>query len=211
MRFGLPESTAALKRLFEDDHRDAEQNGVYSSVDLYGRTVRRGLEQVMRTFVTTAIITTSMAMPPCRRLRRIGVDAKANILKYCARHPQYSDKDRQEFLTAIRDRIVSGNHRPILVHCWNGNHASGAASAIALRQFCGVKRGRRGTYWKTTATLLSEGHREFACPHTPLPTDIDYASDYVVASDLSPAPVRLKLTAAAPLNELVKEYCRGYR
>ncbi|UVO28140.1 hypothetical protein [Bradyrhizobium arachidis] len=83
-----------------------------------------------------------------------------NVFNYSALHPQYSDHGRKTFLTAIRDRIVSGNHEPILVHCWNGYHASGVSSAIALRQFCGLSAEEAVTYWITTATPLEEKARE---------------------------------------------------
>jgi hypothetical protein len=43
-----------------------------------------------------------------------------------------------------------------LVHCWNGYHASGVASAIALRQFCGLSADEAVTCWTTTATPLEE-------------------------------------------------------
>jgi hypothetical protein len=91
------------------------------------------------------------------RCERGGV---TNILNYSALHPQYSDVDRKEFLTVIHERIVSDNHRPILVHCWNGYHASGVASAIALRQFCGLSAEDAVIYWNTTAAPLEKKSKE---------------------------------------------------
>jgi hypothetical protein len=37
--------------------------------------------------------------------------------------------------------------RPMLVHCWNGWHASGITSALILRQFCGVNGDNAVAYW----------------------------------------------------------------
>lgn len=88
-----------------------------------------------------------------------------NVLNYSALHPQYSDADRRTFLSAIRERIVSEDHRPILIHCWNGYHASGVASAIALRQFCGLSADEAIDYWNTTATPLERRAKERSLAH----------------------------------------------
>lgn len=88
-----------------------------------------------------------------------------NVLEYSALHPQYSDADRQRFLAAVHHTIVSDDHRPILVHCWNGYHASGVASAIALRQVCGLSAHEAGDYWNTTATPLERRAKERSLAH----------------------------------------------
>lgn len=43
---------------------------------------------------------------------------------------------------------------PVYLHCWNGWHASGLASAVALRQFCGVDADTAVQYWERN----TDGH-----------------------------------------------------
>ena len=42
---------------------------------------------------------------------------------------------------------IQNNSGPIYMHCWNGWHASGLASALALRQFCGMNSKDAVSYW----------------------------------------------------------------
>ena len=50
-------------------------------------------------------------------------------------------------LGLIHAQITSKDPRPILVHCYNGYHESGYASANALRQFCGFSSDHAYRYW----------------------------------------------------------------
>jgi hypothetical protein len=43
---------------------------------------------------------------------------------------------------------IKNRGKPIFVHCWNGIHATGAVSATALMQFCGVSPEKAVQYWK---------------------------------------------------------------
>ena len=45
---------------------------------------------------------------------------------------------------------------PVYLHCWNGWHASGLASALALRQFCGVDADTAVQYWERN----TDGHNK---------------------------------------------------
>jgi hypothetical protein len=58
----------------------------------------------------------------------------------------YDSKSRQ-VLEMIRAAIFDSALGPIYVHCWNGWHASGFISALALRQFCGVSGDDAVSYW----------------------------------------------------------------
>ncbi|TGV61049.1 hypothetical protein EN784_01225 [bacterium M00.F.Ca.ET.141.01.1.1] len=53
----------------------------------------------------------------------------------------------ENILSIIYDHIKGNDHRPIYLHCWNGWHASGFASAIVLRQFCGISGNDAVKYW----------------------------------------------------------------
>jgi hypothetical protein len=45
---------------------------------------------------------------------------------------------------------------PVYLHCWNGWHASGLASAVALRQFCGLDADTAVQYWERN----TDGHNK---------------------------------------------------
>ena len=85
-----------------------------------------------------------------------------NSLSYAGLHPQYGGLDTRKFLEAIHAHIIGDDHRPVLVHCWNGYHASGVASAIALRQFCSATADDAAAYWNTTAQPLIEPNKSKA-------------------------------------------------
>lgn len=61
--------------------------------------------------------------------------------------PLSSDNNVVAILSTIREAIDGPDHRPIYVHCYNGWHASGYISALALRQFCGFSPQQAIAYW----------------------------------------------------------------
>ena len=46
---------------------------------------------------------------------------------------------------------------PTYTHCWNGWHASGLASALALRQFCGFTPEEAVNYWTLNTDGMGDG------------------------------------------------------
>lgn len=52
-----------------------------------------------------------------------------------------------DILKLVYAAIFNPNNGPVYVHCWNGWHASGMISALALRQFCGVSGDAAAAYW----------------------------------------------------------------
>jgi hypothetical protein len=70
-----------------------------------------------------------------------------NTLQYL--QMSFASKSRQIF-EMIRAAIFNPDLGPIYVHCWNGWHASGLVSALALRQFCGVSGDDAMRYWIRT-------------------------------------------------------------
>ena len=60
----------------------------------------------------------------------------------------------REILEIIYQAIQDPSEGPIYTHCWNGWHASGLVSALALRQFCGVSATAALNYWTTD----TDGH-----------------------------------------------------
>jgi len=67
-----------------------------------------------------------------------------NTLRYL--QMGFDSKSRQ-ILEIIHAAILNAALAPIYVHCWNGWHASGVISALALRQFCGISGDDAVSYW----------------------------------------------------------------
>lgn len=70
----------------------------------------------------------------------------------------YNEADLNKILTLIYDRIKGKLSGPIYAHCWNGWHASGVISGIALKQFCGWSDAAAEKYWIANTDGNSSGH-----------------------------------------------------
>lgn len=91
-----------------------------------------------------------------------------NTLQYL--QLSFASKQRQ-ILEMIRAAISNPDSGPIYVHCWNGWHASGLVSALALRQFCGVGGDDAVRYWIRTTDGDSNypGHKQRIQNFVPYP------------------------------------------
>lgn len=81
---------------------------------------------------------------------------KENKLSYI----QLSALDRENeerFLKEIHATIQTPGH-PMLVHCWNGWHASGLISTLALRQYCAFSPQEGVDYWTKNTDGNSKGY-----------------------------------------------------
>jgi hypothetical protein len=78
-----------------------------------------------------------------------------NELNY-ATHSPLSDSGMYEILKKVHYAINHPEDGPIYLHCWNGWHASGLASAITLRQFCGMSGSAAVDYWNRN----TDGHNK---------------------------------------------------
>ena len=58
----------------------------------------------------------------------------------------YNAAGIKAIFTIVKNAITK-NTGPVYMHCWNGWHASGLASALALRQFCGASATEAVNYW----------------------------------------------------------------
>lgn len=87
----------------------------------------------------------------------------ANQLRYLKATPYMSAATTRAILKLVHDHIEGTDHRPVLVHCWNGWHASGYQAAVALRQFCGFDAQQAVRYWDENAAPL--GKTETAAIH----------------------------------------------
>jgi hypothetical protein len=76
-----------------------------------------------------------------------GPDNKLEIkMSYLQKGP-WDRKTQYEILRAVFDNIVNPNAGPIYMHCWNGWHASGLISSIALKQYCNYNGEQAVKYW----------------------------------------------------------------
>ena len=77
-----------------------------------------------------------------------------NHLDYRSISP-FESHGAAELLRLIHRHLAAvGSGRPVYFHCWNGWHASGFISALALRQFCNFSAGEAVTYWRAN----TDGH-----------------------------------------------------
>jgi hypothetical protein len=65
-----------------------------------------------------------------------------------------------QVLEMIYNRIQTPEKGPIYGHCWNGWHASGFASAIALKQFCKYSDDEAVDYWIRNTDGASRGYEK---------------------------------------------------
>ncbi len=73
-------------------------------------------------------------------------------------------RDGQRFiLKEIYESIIDPSGGPVYVHCWNGWHASGLISAMALRQFCNYTVDQSVDYWvkNTDGHNKDKGYESF--------------------------------------------------
>lgn len=85
------------------------------------------------------------------------VESKANKLKYY----QLTAADVANttvYLEMIYKAIKGAGASPIYMHCWNGWHASGLVSALALRQFCGMSGKEALSYWIQNTDGNTDGY-----------------------------------------------------
>lgn len=69
-----------------------------------------------------------------------------------------NEKDVVQMLKMVYENINDKNAGPIYLHCWNGWHQSGLASALILRQFCNVSGNAAAEYWEKNADGAGKGY-----------------------------------------------------
>lgn len=82
---------------------------------------------------------------------------KINYLQLTAANEDNTDIFLSMVYKAIKGEIGS----PLYMHCWNGWHASGLVSALALRQFCKLNADEALQYWTRNTDGHSEGYTAF--------------------------------------------------
>ncbi len=68
------------------------------------------------------------------------------------------EKNESAFIEMIYKAIKGQIPSPLYFHCWNGWHASGLVSTLALRQFCGLNTQEALNYWSQNTDGHSDGY-----------------------------------------------------
>lgn len=88
----------------------------------------------------------------------VGPNNLKNKLTYMQASPHDYTADADRVLKMIHNKLMNtADARPIYVHCWNGWHASGYISTLALRQFCGVSAADGVKYWDLNTDGINKG------------------------------------------------------
>jgi hypothetical protein len=131
--------------------------------NLYGEKKRdnvnplppEGLANLCQEGFTTAIYLyddnypTAKASTACNIRPDVASAQPANTLSYLDKLPlPAGDAAIRDMLQMVHAKLTgAAGPQPMLVHCWNGWHASGITSALILRQFCGVNGDDAAAYW----------------------------------------------------------------
>ena len=85
------------------------------------------------------------------------IENEDNTLVYRTLPPLGQPENVKTILGGIKDALARADYRPTYVHCWNGWHASGYISALALRQFCGFSIDDAINYWNVNTDHVCKG------------------------------------------------------
>lgn len=87
--------------------------------------------------------------------------AKTACKQGLTRYKQLSPaKENKEILGLVFARIKGQLSGPVYTHCWNGWHASGLISGMALKQFCKWNGAEALQYWYKNVDGHSKGYRQ---------------------------------------------------
>ncbi len=107
-----------------------------------------GLENLLKEGFSTVIYLYSKNFADSKKL--IGPDINSKSLNYI-QNSLSNEKDIKQFLELVYNNIKDSTAGPIYIHCWNGWHQSGYASALILMQFCGFSNDEAYSYWEKCA------------------------------------------------------------
>lgn len=128
------------------------RGGANNSYNKYGKRdnsnplTRMGLDNLCKEGFSEAVYLYSTNFVPYNTVctDRWG---NTNSFKYTQISPLLSLNNANRILSKVYDVIMERTTGPIYAHCWNGWHASGYISAIALRQWCGFTGKEAEQYW----------------------------------------------------------------
>ncbi len=107
-----------------------------------------GLENLLNEGFSTVIYLYSKNFADSKK--STGPDKNGKYLNYI-QNSLSNEKEIRQFLELVYSNIKDSTAGPIYIHCWNGWHQSGYASAIILMQFCGFTNDEAYSYWEKCA------------------------------------------------------------
>lgn len=107
-----------------------------------------GLENLLNEGFSTVIYLYSKNFAYSKK--SIGPNKNGKYLKYI-QNSLSNEKEIKQFLELVYNNIKDTTAGPIYIHCWNGWHQSGYASALVLMQFCGFSNDEAYSYWEKCA------------------------------------------------------------
>jgi hypothetical protein len=107
-----------------------------------------GLENLLKQGFSTAIYLYQTNFKDAKKL--IGPDSDGKTLKYI-QNSLSNEKEIRDLLYLVYLNILDSTAGPVYIHCWNGWHQSGYASALILMQFCGLSNEEALSYWEKCA------------------------------------------------------------
>lgn len=108
-----------------------------------------GLENLLNEGFSTAVYLYKTNFSTSKKI--IGSDTNKNKLKYI-QNSLSNDKEIRELLELVYQNMFDSTAGPIYIHCWNGWHQSGYASALILMQFCNFSNKEALEYWEKCAS-----------------------------------------------------------
>lgn len=107
-----------------------------------------GLENLLNEGFSTVIYLYSKNFADSKK--STGPDINGKYLNYI-QNSLSNEKEIRTFLELIYNNINDSTAGPIYIHCWNGWHQSGYASALILMQFCEFTNDEAYSYWEKCA------------------------------------------------------------
>ncbi|MEN6294667.1 MAG: hypothetical protein ABFD61_00890 [Chloroherpetonaceae bacterium] len=108
-----------------------------------------GLENLLKEGFSTAIYLYKTNFSKTKKI--IGPDSNGKTLTYI-QNSLSNEKEVRQLLELVYENMFDSTSGPIYIHCWNGWHQSGYASALILMQFCGLNNEEAVSYWEKCAS-----------------------------------------------------------
>jgi len=107
-----------------------------------------GLKNLLNEGFSTAVYLYTTNFSDAKKI--FGPDSNGNKLRYI-QNSLSNKKEVRELLELVYQTINDPSAGPIYLHCWNGWHQSGYASALILMQFCNFSNEDAYNYWEKCA------------------------------------------------------------
>jgi len=92
-----------------------------------------------------------------KQLECLDLKGQKNVFQY-KQLTAFNEANTRPYLEIVYSAIKGQTPSPIYIHCWNGWHASGLLSTLALRQFCDYSPDKALQYWTQNTDGNSSGY-----------------------------------------------------